>query len=91
MILELGTQNPVLDTADGSLVVGVCSLLRSVLRSGVMTVREVGSSVLVNVGPVLAVSVIESEGTNRLVDGDLVVVDTETTDLRVLVREVAHR
>ena len=91
MVFELGTQNPVLNAADRCLVVGVSSLLRRVLRSGVMAVREIRRSVLVDIRPVLAVSVVESERAYRLVDRDLIVVDTETANLRVLVREVSPR
>jgi hypothetical protein len=88
VILELRAQHPLLNAADRGLVVGVRALLSSVLRCRVMTIREVWRSVLVNVRPVLTVSMIESEWAGRLVDGDLVVINTETTDLGVLVREV---
>jgi hypothetical protein len=91
VVLELGSQDSVLDAADRRLVVRVRPLLGSVLRSSVVPVREVRGLVLVDVSSVLAVPVVESEGTGRLVDGDLVVVDTETRDLRVLVGEVSPR
>lgn len=56
-----------------------------------MTVREVRRSVLVDIRSVLAVSVVESERAYRLVDGNLIMVDTETANLRVLVGEVSPR
>jgi hypothetical protein len=88
VVFELGTQDPVLNAADRRLVVRVRSLLKRVLRCRVMTVREVRCSVLVNVSPVLTVSMVESEWAGRLVDRDLIVVDSKTTDLGVLVGEV---
>lgn len=91
MVLELGSHDSVLNPADRCLVVRVRSLLGRVLRRSVVPVREVRSLILVDVGSVLAISVVESERAHGLVDGDLVVVDTETRDLRVLVGEVSPR
>lgn len=78
-----------MDSADRRLVVGVRSLFKRVLRRSIVTVREVRRSVLVNVSPVLTVSMVESEWASRLIDGNLIVVDTKTADLGVLVREVS--
>lgn len=89
VVVEFRSQHSVLNAADRCLVVGVCSLLRSVLRGRVLSIGEVRGTVLIDVSPVLTVSMVEGERTSRLVDGDLVVVDTETRDLRVLVREVS--
>ena len=79
MLLELGSVNPVLNTLHLGSVVSVRALLGGRQRGVVLSVRVIVHA-LVDLGSVLSVPRVVPEGADRLVDRQLVVVDSQSRD-----------
>lgn len=79
MLLELGSMNSVLNSLHLGSVVRVRSLLGGRQRGVILSVRVIVHT-LVDLGPVLSVPRVVPEGTDRLVDRQLVVVDSQSRD-----------
>lgn len=79
VLLELGSVNSVLNTLHLGSVVSVRALLGGRQRGVVLSVRVIVHT-LVDLGPVLSVPRVVPEGADRLVDRQLVVVDSQSRD-----------
>lgn len=87
--LELGSVETVLDTLDLGLVVVPCAAWTgSGNGDSIVSVRVVRGTVSSRHGVHSTIALIVSEGTDRLVDGDMGEVDTDSGDLSVEVTEV---
>lgn len=82
MLLELGSVNSVLNSLHLGSVVRVRALLGGRQRGVVLSVRVIIHT-LVDLGPVLSVPRVVPEGTDRLVDRQLVVVDSQSRDFYI--------
>jgi hypothetical protein len=82
VLLELGSVNSVLNSLHLGSVVRVRALLGGRQRGVILSVRVIVHT-LVDLGPVLSVPRVVSKGADRLVDRQLVVVDSQSRDFYI--------